>query len=329
MPVATKGRAQQRAVYLLMGEEDFLLEERLVQLLDSLIPPQEREWNLDVLYADETSVQEIINRVDTLPFFGGRRVVLAKRLEALGSHEQERLADYLEGGEPPSTLIMVAGTLDKRRRLYLAAKRVGEVMEFPRLTPRTLLPYVKRRVEREGKQISDAVAMTLITLVGNSLRDLVSEIGKLVAYVGDRRVITVEDIREVCSRGHEVTVFQLVDAIGDRKLDRALGLLREVLQGGEPPLLILYMIARQFRLILQARTLLDRGLPASRLPGELGIAPFLAERLAVQARKFSLREIQNSFTRLLQADVAIKSGAQPLDLALELAVVDLCRPYTS
>jgi|DewCreStandDraft_3_1066083.scaffolds.fasta_scaffold01724_3 DNA polymerase-3 subunit delta len=329
MPVATKGRAQQRAVYLLMGEEDLLLEERLAQILDSLIPPQEREWNLDVLYADETPVQEIINRVDTLPFFGGRRVVLVKRLEALSAQEQERLAGYLEGGEPPSTLIMVAGTLDKRRRLYLVAKRVGEVVEFPRLTPRTLLPYVKRRVEREGKQISDAVAMTLITLVGNSLRDLASEIGKLVAYVGERRVITAKDIQDVCTRGHEVTIFQLVDAIGDRKLDRALGLLREVLQGGEPPLLVLYMIARQFRLILQARILLDRGLPATRLPAELGVPPFLSQRLAAQARRFSLREAQGAFNRLLQADMAIKSGAQLPDLAVELAVVDLCRPYTS
>jgi len=327
--VATKGRAQQRAVYLLMGEEDLLLEERLAQILDSLLPPQEREWNLDVLYADETPVQEIINRVDTLPFFGGRRVVLVKRLEALSAQEQERLAGYLEGGEPPSTLIMVAGTLDKRRRLYLVAKRAGEVVEFPRLTPRTLLPYVKRRVEREGKQISDAVAMTLITLVGNSLRDLVSEIGKLVAYVGERRVITAKDIQEVCTRGHEVTIFQLVDAIGDRKLDRALGLLREVLQGEEPPLLILYMIARQFRLILQARILLDRGLPATRLPAELGVPPFLSQRLAAQARRFSLREVQGAFNRLLQADMAIKSGAQLPDLAVELAVVDLCRPYTS
>jgi len=327
--VATKGRAQQRAVYLLMGEEDLLLEERLAQILDSLIPPQEREWNLDVLYADETPVQEIINRVDTLPFFGGRRVVLVKRLEALSAQEQERLAGYLEGGEPPSTLIMVAGTLDKRRRLYLVAKRVGEVVEFPRLTPRTLLPYVKRRVEREGKQISDAVAMTLITLVGNSLRDLASEIGKLVAYVGERRVITAKDIQDVCTRGHEVTIFQLVDAIGDRKLDRALGLLREVLQGGEPPLLVLYMIARQFRLILQARILLDRGLPATRLPAELGVPPFLSQRLAAQARRFSLREAQGAFNRLLQADMAIKSGAQLPDLAVELAVVDLCRPYTS
>lgn len=329
MSVATKGRAQQRAVYLLMGEEDLLLEERLAQILDSLLPPQEREWNLDVLYADETPVQEIINRVDTLPFFGGRRVVLVKRLEALSAQEQERLAGYLEGGEPPSTLIMVAGTLDKRRRLYLVAKRAGEVVEFPRLTPRTLLPYVKRRVEREGKQISDAVAMTLITLVGNSLRDLVSEIGKLVAYVGERRVITAKDIQEVCTRGHEVTIFQLVDAIGDRKLDRALGLLREVLQGEEPPLLILYMIARQFRLILQARILLDRGLPATRLPAELGVPPFLSQRLAAQARRFSLREVQGAFNRLLQADMAIKSGAQLPDLAVELAVVDLCRPYTS
>lgn len=319
---------QGRAVYLLLGEEDLLLEERLGQILARLVPPQEMEWNVDVLYADETPVQEIIDRVDMLPFLGGRRVVLVRRLEALSAQEQERLASYLEGGELPSALIMVAGTLDKRRRLYHVAKRVGEVMEFPRLTPRTLLPYVKRRVQREGKQISDAVAMTLIALVGNSLRELVSEIGKLVAYVGDRRVITAEDIREVCTRGHEVTIFQLVDAIGDRELDRALGLLREVLQGGEPPLLALYMIARQFRLILQARVLLDRGFPASRLPGELRVAPFLAQRLALQARKFSLREVQASFARLLQADVAIKSGIHPPDLALELVIVDLCS-YTS
>ncbi|MDR5695006.1 MAG: DNA polymerase III subunit delta [Armatimonadota bacterium] len=319
-----KEGTQGRTIYLLLGEEDLLLEEKLVEILQRLVPPGERSWNLDVLYADETPVEEIINRMDTLPFLGGERVVLVKRLEALSAREQERLASYLEEREPPSALVMVASTLDKRRRLYQVAKRAGEVMEFPRLPARALLFHVKKQVEGEGKRISDAVAMTLIALVGNSLRDLVSEVAKLVAYVGDRKVITVQDIQEVCTRGHEVTIFQLVDAIGDRQLGPALGLLREVLQGGEPPLLILFMIARQFRLILQAKALLERGLPSSRLHAELGVPPFLAQRLAEQSRKFSLREVQGALSRLLQADVAIKSGTQPPDLALELAVVDLC-----
>src|SRR5574337_531591 len=64
-----------RHVYLLHGEEDLLIDQALATLLDRLVPPEERALNLDVVWPDEMSITDLITRLDTLPFFGQRRVV--------------------------------------------------------------------------------------------------------------------------------------------------------------------------------------------------------------------------------------------------------------
>jgi len=105
-------------IYLLLGEEDLLVEQALKRLLDQLIPADERALNLDIIYADEVELGDVITRVDTLPFFGQRRAVVIKDADSWTPPEQERLAVYLERGAPPSALILVASELDRRRKLY-------------------------------------------------------------------------------------------------------------------------------------------------------------------------------------------------------------------
>jgi len=119
-------------VYLLHGEEDLLIDQALAALLDRLVPPEERDLNVDVLRAGEIAITDLITRLDTLPFFGRRRVVVVKDAAAWKPSEQERLAAYLEQGPPPSAFILVAQGLDRRRKLYTTIRRIGEAQEFPR-----------------------------------------------------------------------------------------------------------------------------------------------------------------------------------------------------
>ena len=125
-------------VYLLLGEEDLLVEQALHRLLDQLIPPEERTLNLDVIHTDEIELPELIIRIDTLPFFGRRRAVVVKDADAWKPAEQERMAAYLEQGPPPSALILIGTEFDRRRKLYTTIRRLGEIQEFPRLSVREL-----------------------------------------------------------------------------------------------------------------------------------------------------------------------------------------------
>lgn len=309
-------------VYLLLGEEDLLVEQALTALLDRLIPAEERALNLDVVYPDEIALPDLMTRVDTLPFFGQRRAVVVKRVDAWKPPEQERLAAYLDQGPPPSALILLADTLDRRRKLYTTVRRMGEVQEFPRLSLRQLPGWITERVRQDGLRIDPDAVDALIALVGPGLRQLTLELGKLYAFVGDADRIRKADVEAAVSRLSESTIFMLVDAVGARRADQALRYLADILRDEAPPY-VLFMIARQFRLLLRASVLMANKKGAAAVQEALGVPPFVARKVMDQAQNFPPAVFADIFARLEEADRAVKSTGHP-QLALETLITSLC-----
>jgi DNA polymerase III subunit delta len=125
------------------------------------------------------------------------------------------------------------------------------------------------------------------------------------------------------SRLSESTIFMLVDAVGEQRADQALRHVAEILREEAPPY-VLFMIARQFRLLYRASVLLARGRSGG-LADALGVPPFVAQRIAGQARNFPPPVFPGIFRRLQAADLAIKTTGHPR-LALETLIAELCLP---
>ncbi|HXF82463.1 MAG TPA: DNA polymerase III subunit delta [bacterium] len=316
----TAGRAH---VYLLLGEEDLLADQALAALLDRLVPPAERDLNLDVVRADEVPMTDLITLLDTLPFFGQRRAVVVKDADLWKPSDQERLAEYLERGAPPSALILVATQLDRRRRLYATVRRLGEVQEFPRLTVRQLPAWITERVRREGRRIDPDAVEALIALAGPGLRQLALELEKLFAYVESLQRITRQDVEAVVGQRAQSTIFTLVDAIGRRQAGEALRALDDILREEAPPY-VLFMIARQFRLLMRVATLRARRKPFSVIQDAVGLPPYVARKIVAQADNFPPEVFPGIFARLVEADRAIKSAGHSR-LALETLIAALCQ----
>ena len=316
-------------VYLLIGEEDWLAEAALHRLLDDLLPIEERDLNLDIVDAGEMPIQDIITRCETLSFFGSWRAVVVRRGEALRAPDQDALADYLEHGPPPSVLILLAEKLDKRRRLFGVLQRTGRIIPCDRPSPEDLPAWIRTRVEEGGKMITPEAAQTLVVLVGGALRELASEIDKLVSYMGDRRGITVEDVHAVASHVAEATVFELMDAVGHRQAERALKLLQVVL-AEEAPIKVLFMLGDQIRMLLKTKALLERHpipgrpLPAGAIREALGTRAFLFSRYRAQVAAFGRLDVSTVLRLLVETDTEIKTGQKSPRLALETLIVGLC-----
>src|SRR6059036_1749633 len=169
-------------VYLLHGEEDLLIDQALAVLLDRLVPVEERDLNMDVLRAGEIAITDLVTRLDTLPFFGRRRVVVVRDADAWKAPDQERLAAYLERGAPPSALILIAQELDRRRKLYTTIRRIGDVQEFPRMSVRQLPSWIADRARQAGRRLDADAVDALVALVGPGLRHLSLEMEKAFAY---------------------------------------------------------------------------------------------------------------------------------------------------
>jgi DNA polymerase-3 subunit delta len=305
---------------LIIGEEDFLADQALADLVGRTLSSEEQRLNLDLLDGG-MPVADLLTRLDTAPFFGPARVVVVRRLEAAREADHEALIAYLERGDSPSIGIFLARDLDRRRRLFSTFKRVGAVIEVRPLSARDLPAWVVARFAVYGKRPEPAAVGALVTLAGTHLRDLDHEVAKVCAYVGDPTQVTRADVEAIATRVGEASIFTLADALGNGDAPAALGALHEILATHEP-LQVLYMVARQFRLILRAHTLAGRGGGAVTAE-RLGVHPFVARKIVEQARGYRPEQFPRIFAALEAADRAIKTGT-PARLVLEMLFVRLC-----
>ena len=309
------------ALHLFLGEEDLLIEEGVRALIDRLLPPQDRALNLDVVDAATTPAADITTRLDTLPFFGERRVVVVRHLDELPADGLRVIEEHLAHGPPPAEAIFTARALDRRGRLFRIFQSQGTVHRCDPPSPREAPAWVARAAAALGKQMGPQAAGALVALAGTHLRILALEVEKLAAYVGSRPEITSDDVEAVASRLAETSVFALTDAIGDRNPRKALQALEALLQT-EHPLAVLALIAGQYRRL--ARTVAAGARSEAELSEAMGLHPYAARKLLAAARRYRQEDFAEIFTQLEEADRAIKSTGHP-ELALETLVVRLCR----
>jgi DNA polymerase-3 subunit delta len=153
---------------------------------------------------------------------------------------------------------------------------------------------------------------------------LSGEIEKLLVYTSGR-CIDKEDVEQVTSYAREANIFAMVDAISERRSPRAGQQLHQLLQEGVAPPFLLAMLTRQFRMIIQAKELRDVKLSPEEIRERLNLSPnYPIDKLLNQASHLSWEQLTPSYHRLLETDIAIKTGKWRDDLALDLLVAELC-----
>lgn len=276
-----------------------------------------------------------------------------------GSADRERFAEWLRSNPSPSSVLIltVLGLPDLSGGLQEAIEEVGVIINFtrlrtsPQLRSDPMFKAVSKHLSRFGKSISPSAFSLLRERCENDLGRVMEELEKLISFVGDRETIERADVEAVVAEEVSSRMFELVDAIGRRDVPTALKALRYTLQSGEPPAKTLAMIARQIRLILQAKLLLGMGairgdvramdydaisealrdipeqvaqlLPESRKHNLLKQKPFPVLQALRLSVNFTLEELKRAMERVLEADVALKTGGTP-EMVLEDLVIDLC-----
>jgi DNA polymerase-3 subunit delta len=159
--------------------------------------------------------------------------------------------------------------------------------------------------------------------VGNQLWTLDSELQKLAAYAAGQQVSEAE-VRELVNLAREADVFAMADAVIEGRARDAVDLLhRRLLSKGEAPQRLLWILARQYRLLLLAKELLERRVRAPEISARLGVQGFVIQRLLKQAPLYPLERLRRAYRLLLEADLSVKRGLQNDEAALELLVFEL------
>jgi DNA polymerase III subunit delta len=306
-------------VYLFYGEEDYLQESALRALKDFLLNEGTAAFNLDEM-AESVSSAQVVESANTWPVFAEKRLVIVKNPAFLAarkgdgedeapSQQDQALLKYLDDPSASTCLVIVVkGTVDKRRKLVKALEKKGVALEFAPLKGEELSFWIKNEAKRLGKGIEPKALEYVIFSTNHKLNSLKNELEKLALYSQKEETITLEAVERLLTKTSEANIFALVDSIGFQKAENALQELRNLLEKGEPPARILFMIARHIRLILSAKEMAQKGYSEKQITRELSLHPFVTGKIMRQGRNFTYEQLEKGLRLLLDGDVGLKTG---------------------
>ncbi len=311
-------------LYYLYGDEPYLTSRAESLFQEKLISPDFRDFNLTVFYGNECKGGEIVESALTLPFFTERRLVIVRRAGDLPSAAYDLLLPYLQQPSASTSLVFVGEKVDLRRKFFTEFKLHGQLVEFKKLYEDKIPGFVRSEVARCGKRIDNAAAELLVYLAGSNLRELASQVEKLVLFVGARDSVTADDVREIVSDTRVETVFSLANALGERNASKGLRALHTILGDGEAPLMVLFMLTKHFRQLWTVREMLGRKQSPQDISKATRVPPFFVNGIIAQAKGFREQEFIAIFERLFAMDLAMKRGGDKTGSQLERFVIELC-----
>ncbi len=317
---AALARKQFAPVYLFHGEEDFLIEEATDAVIDAALSQEERGFNLDRMYGSEADTRDVVSHASSFPMMAERRVVVVREVEKLD--QPEILSNYIENPSPSTCLVLTTSKPDFRRKPFVTAKKHGFVLECKPLWENQIPSWIVKRVKNAGREIELDAASMLLAYVGPSLREIVNELEKVFLFVGDKRLITSDDITSVVGVSREYSVFELQWAIGMKETARAAEILDHIMEQGEPhPVLIVAVLTKFFQTLWKLHDVRRRGVQGTQQFVQAGIFGSFAEKYAQAANHYTMQEIEDAFIALADVDEKLKSSGGDPHMLMQTFVV--------
>ncbi|HZU86926.1 MAG TPA: DNA polymerase III subunit delta [Anaerolineaceae bacterium] len=323
-------------ILLLHGNDTYGIELTLRRQVQALGDPSVADLNLSRLDGRTATLNDLRAAAYAMPFLADHRlVILSQPLARLNAANAQRdFIACIEGLPDSTTLVLVIEDEQQRgewqtlRPTHWLTKWVRgdgakrcQVQSFALPRPADMPHWIRSQAEEQGGQFAPPAAVMLANYIGTDTRQASQEITKLLTYVDRKRMVQAQDVELLTAPGGSANVFDMVDALGRGDAQTALRSLHRLLEE-QDAISLFGMVVRQFRLILTAREALDQGVRPSALAAELHLAPFVAEKIATQAARFSLPALVKIYHRLLEMDEAAKTSQMPLDLALETFVAE-------
>lgn len=307
--------------YLLYGEERYLLRQYRDRLKTALCGDGDT-MNTHIYEGKDLNVGEIIDLAETLPFLAERRVIIITG-SGLFKSGGEKMAEYLQSPNETTYFVFTESEVDKRSKLYKTVQSKGYAAEFTIQDESTLKRWIAGTLAKENKKITENTVQLLLTKTGTDMDNIQMELEKLICYCMDRDVITDADVEAVCTNRITNHIFDMINAIADKRKKQALELYYDLLALKEPPMRILFLIARQCNMLLQAKELKSRGYDNRTVGSKLGVAPFIAGKYLTQASRFSSAVLQKAVQQCVEAEEAVKTGRLNDMMSVEILIMSV------
>ncbi len=312
-------------LYVLYGPDEYRRSEALHALLGE-IPESARSLNVTTLDGKRFKLDTFIQACEAFPFLHDRRTVVVTDLlkHQKAGKERDELKSYLDRIPTWSDVVFMENEeFDKRNAIFNHISKIGQTKEFLHPKETELIRWIGDHARTLNVTIDNPATARLITLVGNNGRTIINELTKMATYVRPGGMITATIVDLLVSDDTEENMFAFVDALAARRKGLALAKLHNLLDDGQAPQYVIFMIARQLRILLQVQILDQQRTRSADIAATVGLRPgFLTDKAIEQARGFTSTELERLHAHLLKLDHQSKTGAVDVAAGLDLLVME-------
>ena len=313
--------------YLFYGQENYLINYYANEIKKKFINQDLVDMNFNIFNSD-MDVSKIINCTKSLPFMSEYRLTLIKNSGWFETGKKDDVELFLENINDfcdNAIIIFLEEKIDKRNKLYKKIMDIGFVLEVKSPSRKELIKWIIKICRASQKTITVENAELILKNIGSDMYFIKNELEKLISYKKDFWEITQSDINLLCSQNIETKIFDLILHMGNKNLKAALEDYNNLIFLKEQPFMILFMIARQFIFILQAKIFHESGKDINSIANLLSTRSFVIIDCLKQAKNFSHDILISGIKECRDLDFKIKTGQILLD---KIAVENLIIKYT-
>lgn len=312
-----------KQIYLLYGEERYLRRQYRDRLREAMCSESDT-MNTHFFEGKDIPVGEIIDLAETMPFFADRRVIFIEN-SGLFKAGGEKMAECLTTINETAYFIFNESEVDKRSKLFKTVQSKGYMVDFAVQDENTLMRWIAGMLKKEGKQITVSTARLLLEKTGTDMDNIYMELEKLICYCMDKEVVEAQDVEAICTTRISNHIFDMINAIAEGQSNRTLSLYYDLLALKEPPMRILFLLSRQYNLLLQVKGLRARGFDNKMIGAKVGLAPFVAGKYVTQASRFRTSQLKELVEACVEAEEAVKTGRMNEMVSLEVLITSMLR----
>ncbi|RKQ37843.1 DNA polymerase III subunit delta [Oceanobacillus halophilus] len=320
-------------VYFLYGSENYFIENIKKEIIGSVLG-QDKE-NLSVYDLEEIPIQEVISDVETYPFFGEKKLVIATNPVFLKSkpdklpfdHDLESVGRYVENPVDYSVLVIIAPyeKLDERKKVSKLLKKHATVANCEPIKEKDIASWIESLINQWNITIDSEAYEVIENELSTNLQLLEQELTKFALFVGENGHVTKDIVESLISHTSNSSSLRLVDAVIARDLHRALSIYKDLEKMNEEPIALIGLLAFQFRTILRVKLLRQKGYSQFQMQKQLGVHPYVVKIAMSRERKFTVEKLQSIMDKLTETDAIMKQGKMEKQLAFELLLYELIR----
>lgn len=304
-------------IILIYGDEPFLINKKVDEIINK---------NNVVIYDMElSSMDKVKEEVISFSMFSETKDVLCNNCSFLTSSSDnkeylETLIDILKKDIDNRLILIVNGKIDERKKAVKELIRIGTIFVYNKLKDYEITKYIGEQFKKKGYKIDISTINYFQNYVGNNLYIINNEMEKMDLYKEDK-TITMEDINEISSKAIEDNIFELIDAVVNKNIDKALKIYDDLILMNEEEIKLISILADQFRLIFQTKTLYDSGYSELDVIKQLDIHPYRIK--LASSSHISIEEAKRFLIKLYNLDVSIKTGKKEKKSAFKMFLLEL------